>query len=599
MKQTSITFAMARFIFISYLALALLTTFIVVTQAVKSVDEQQQAFVALETDTINHNYRQFISNHQMILQEQSEQPLIVQSMMQGDVNILKVAEYFRHLKFLGRQHQLSLLDFEGQFIYSTQDNSAYHHTNSPWLGPLLTGKKARYLTIKKIENHYYWVLAQSVKYNGQVEGIITVTIDIDTINQSVKGLTGLAIELFYQAKPIALFGKFNDGIKRTIEWPQQQISIEFTYDDTSIKNAIDQLIIQLTVFIVIAILIITCFAYLFARRYIVNPILNLNHATSSLEDGEQHTPLTTDIKITELANLTTSFNNMSATIVKREQALLASQKQLIKSHEDLKESEAQRLQNEKMASLGVLVAGIAHEINNPIGFVKSNIDTLQEYWLDIQALLDEMNQKIYEPHAKLLLDELYQKYDATFVIDDISPLIDSTNDGISRVTEIIRSLKTFARTNAPDMVMADVNEGLTATLVMAQNELKYHCDITTELGQLPTILMYPSKINQVFMNLLLNAGQAIEERGEITIKTYTQDNDIVIEISDTGSGIAPDKITQIFTPFYTSKPVGQGTGLGLAISHKIIKQHHGRIDVKSTLGHGSCFKVILPIITAS
>lgn len=597
MKKISISFAMARFIFVSYLALALLTSFIVVSQAVKSVDQQQQTFVKLETDTISKSYRQFLTNHQMILREQSEHPLIIQSMMQSDVNRLKIAEYFSHLKFLGRQHQLSLLDFQGQFIYATHGNAAFYHDDASWVQSLLNGSQTQHIAIKKVENNYYWVLAQTVRYHGEVEGILTVSIAVDALIKTIGAPQGLAIKLLYNNELIASFGTVDNGITRHIDWAIDGLSLIFVYDDTSINQAIDQLIIQLTVLIVIAILIISGLAFYYGRRYIVSPVLGLAKATNSLEYGDVYEPLKTEIKIKELATLTKNFNQMSQTIRHREQALLTSKQELEQSHKDLQESEAQRIQNEKMASLGVLVAGVAHEINNPIGFVKSNIDTLQHYWSDIRQLLDELNSLPGAPELSQKIAEIYAKYDAAFIIDDINPLIDSTNNGIFRVTEIIKSLKTFARNDSPDKVLSDINEGVSATLVMAQNELKYHCDIDVDLCTVPATLMFPSKINQVLMNLLLNAGQAIEGKGKISVSTGVSGNNIFVKITDDGMGIEKEKLAQIFMPFYTSNPVGQGTGLGLSISHRIIEQHDGKIEVESTVGQGSCFTVYLPILS--
>ncbi len=597
MKKISISFAMARFIFVSYLALALFTSFIVVSQAVKSVDQQQQTFVKLETDTIGKSYRQFLTNHQMILKEQSEHPLIIQSMMQSDVNRLKIAEYFTHLKFLGRQHHLSLLDFEGQFIYSTHQNPQFYHNDARWIAKMLSGENTQHITVKEIEGEFYWVLAQTVQYHDEVEGIISVTIAINALSDTMDIPQGLAIKLIYQDKLIAQFGTVNNGITRHKDWAIDNLSLVFVYDDTEINNSITQLIIQLSVLIIIAILIISSLAFYYSRRYIVSPVLGLAKATNSLEDGDTYEPLKTEIKIKELATLTQNFNQMSQTIRQREQALLSSKQALEQSHKDLKESEAQRIQNEKMASLGVLVAGIAHEINNPIGFVKSNIDTLQHYWSDVSQLLNDLNSLPVPPELSQQIATLYEKYDATFIVDDINPLIDSTNDGIMRVTEIIKSLKTFARSDSPNKVMSNINEGLNATLVMAQNELKYHCDINVELGTVPDTLMFPSKINQVLMNLLVNAGQAIEEKGTISVSTGVSGDNIVVKIADDGMGIPEEKLAQIFMPFYTSKPVGQGTGLGLAISHRIIEQHDGKIEVESTVGQGSCFTIYLPILS--
>jgi len=598
MNQTSISFAMAKFIFVSYLALALVTTFIVVNQAVKSVNEQQQAFITLQMQTISDNYRLFLDNHLTILNAQSKRPIIVQTLMKNNDNAQIIAEHLKHLRFLGEKYDHSLLDFDGELVYSTNENPDFSHDEATWLKNLLENKVSDYIVLEKIENNYYWVLAAPVTYNNSVEGIFTTTIPIERIHHqhgSSSELQTLSIELIHNQQPIALFGHIETGIKRQKQWPKLDLILNFTFDDTAIKSSITELIVQLTLLILFAILIITLLAYYLGYRYIVTPISALALATSSLDDGDLLVPLKADLKIKELSNLFNNFNHMSRSISKREQDLISSKQLLIQSHEDLKMSESQRMQSEKMASLGVLVAGVAHEINNPIGFVKSNIDTLKSYWLDIQDLLFQLQSEVTTPQQKEQLSALYKKYDIDFLLEDINPLIDSTTSGITRVTEIIQSLKSFARADAPEKVLADLNEGLNATIVMAKHELKYHCKLDIDLAPLPPILMHPSKLNQVFMNLLINAGQAIEHDGTISVKTSIKEEHVLITITDTGCGIAPDKLDQIFTPFYTSKPIGQGTGLGLSICHRIIAQHNGTINVISELGHGSSFTISLPI----
>jgi signal transduction histidine kinase len=194
-----------------------------------------------------------------------------------------------------------------------------------------------------------------------------------------------------------------------------------------------------------------------------------------------------------------------------------------------------------------------------------------------------------------IYERLAKKYELAFLFNDAPPLIQSSISGIDRVAEIVQNLKTFARVDQPDKALIDINEGIKATLNMVHNELKYCCTVNLDLQPLPKITGFPGKLNQVFMNLLINAGQAMTEKGELFVRSFIADAHIVIEIEDTGKGIEADKIAQIFVPFFTSKPIGEGTGLGLSISHQIIKQHNGEITAKSELGKGSCFTVYLPI----
>ena len=220
---------------------------------------------------------------------------------------------------------------------------------------------------------------------------------------------------------------------------------------------------------------------------------------------------------------------------------------------------------------------------------------LRDYFVDIEKYYHTSLLNLTNETQRAIQQDLAKKHDIEFFLKDIPPLLESSIGGVERVTEIVQSLKTFARIDLPDKSIVDINEGLNATLNMVWNELKFNCKIHVDLKPLPRIFAYPGKLNQVFMNLLINAGQSIDDKGNIYVRTYVKNNDIVVEVKDTGCGINPEHLSQIFTPFYTTKAIGEGTGLGLSISHQIIEQHDGRLDVVSTLGEGSCFSLYLPI----
>ena len=270
----------------------------------------------------------------------------------------------------------------------------------------------------------------------------------------------------------------------------------------------------------------------------------------------------------------------------------------------LEEAHNQLLQSEKMASIGQLAAGVAHELNNPIGFVNSNLGTLDGYLHDLLFILDAYDKAMSDGDfaadsegAKSRIEHICKERDFDFVRDDIFQLIAESREGIDRVRRIVLDLKTFSRAGVQESDYADLNQGLESTLNIVWNELKYKCKVIKELGELPPVYCQASQINQVFLNLLVNAGQAIEENGEITLRTRLADEGrlVVVEVSDTGKGIATENLSRIFDPFFTTKPVGKGTGLGLSLSYSIVQAHHGRIEVDSKLGQGTTFRVILPI----
>lgn len=276
---------------------------------------------------------------------------------------------------------------------------------------------------------------------------------------------------------------------------------------------------------------------------------------------------------------------------------LSMQRQLNKR---LEEAHNQLLQSEKMASIGQLAAGIAHELNNPIGFVHSNVGTLEGYLRDLMDIIDcyeEYTSSLgEEAPPRVRIEQIKDERDFKYVREDIFNLLSESKDGLNRVRKIVQDLKSFSHVGEQEWQAADLHQGLDSTLNIVWNELKYKCKIIKEYGDLPKVFCLISQLNQVFMNLLINAGQAIESTGTITMRTALHDEDsVLIEICDTGKGIDTEHLNRIFEPFFTTKPVGKGTGLGLSLSYSIIERHHGRIEVSSVVGQGSCFRIIIPI----
>jgi len=270
------------------------------------------------------------------------------------------------------------------------------------------------------------------------------------------------------------------------------------------------------------------------------------------------------------------------------------QRQLI---HQLEEAHNQLLQSEKLASIGQLAAGVAHEINNPIGFVYSNLGTLQRYVVDLLKLielldsLDAERGSVHSEQIKLLK----QQIDFDFLRSDIMALINESTDGAARVRRIVQDLRDFSRPSAAEWQLADLHRGLDSTINVAWNEIKYKAEVIREYGNIPEIECLPFQLNQVFLNLLVNAAHAIEKQGKITIRTRCDKNTVMISISDTGCGISPEIINRIFDPFFTTKPIGKGTGLGLSVAYGIVAKHGGEITVTSRAGEETEFTIKLPI----
>ena len=267
--------------------------------------------------------------------------------------------------------------------------------------------------------------------------------------------------------------------------------------------------------------------------------------------------------------------------------------------ERLEEAHNQLLQSEKMASIGQLAAGVAHEINNPIGFVSANLGSLGKYvdqLLDVLAAYETLRAQLpADAPAVAQVEAAERVADLAYLREDIPALIAESLDGIVRVRRIVQDLKDFSHVDSGEWQWADLHQGLDSTLNVANNEIKYKAEVVKAYGQLPRVECLGSQINQVFLNLLVNAAHAIAERGVITIRTGSAGNEVWVEIADTGSGIPPENLTRIFDPFFTTKPIGTGTGLGLSLSYGIVKKHHGRIEVASEPGKGTTFRVTLPV----
>ncbi len=262
----------------------------------------------------------------------------------------------------------------------------------------------------------------------------------------------------------------------------------------------------------------------------------------------------------------------------------------------LSDMQGQLLQSEKMASIGLLAAGVAHEINNPLAFISSNFGALERDAKDILKLIGAFEgvEGLLPGDARAPVAFMKQDIGLDDIRQDLDALFAESREGLQRVKHIVQNLKDFSRPGGTEKEMADLEQGLNSTLNVAWNEIKYKADVVKEYAGVPELYCLPSQINQVFLNLLINAAHAIEGKGTIVVRTGYDDKVVWVEIEDNGSGIAPEHLDHIFEPFFTTKPVGKGTGLGLSIVYGIVQGHQGTIAVKSEVGKGTVFRVALP-----
>jgi signal transduction histidine kinase len=346
---------------------------------------------------------------------------------------------------------------------------------------------------------------------------------------------------------------------------------------------------------------------LISAKIVTKPLKELVKGTEEFSKGNlsyRAKVLTND----EIGKLAKAFNLMAGNLdhlyeslelqVKERTAELADKKELVeKALREVQETQAMLIHNEKMTSLGQLVAGVAHELNNPINFIYGNLEHLKNYVNDLINLITiyQKNEHAFSDETKEELEKAKEDYDYLFIKEDLPSLIKSCKDGSERCKQIVLDLRNFSRLDEAVIKEVDLHEGLDSTLNILKNKYKNRINIHKNYGDIPKLNCYAGQLNQVFMNILDNASYAIKSNGDVTITTTFDEKYIIIIIKDSGEGISQELISKIFDPFFTTKPVGHGTGLGLSISYKVIKKHNGIIEVESQKDNGTKFTIKLPL----
>lgn len=372
-------------------------------------------------------------------------------------------------------------------------------------------------------------------------------------------------------------------------------------------------------YIILAIVFIVCgFASAsILAKMVTKPIQELYKGAIKFSKGEWdfRIEVETDDEIGQLAG---SFNNMAdelsqmyeslelkveertKELAKKNQEVEIKNDEIEKAYKELKAAQVKLVHSEKMSSLGQLVAGVAHELNNPINFIYGNIEHLKNYAHDMKDLIDKYTsfEESLTDSQKEEISEIKEEIDYEYLLEDLDDLLDSCKEGSERTRQIVLDLRNFSRLDEANLKEVNIHEGIDSTLNILHNKYKNCIEVIKNYDQsIPNIFCFAGQLNQVFMNLLANAAQAIDKKGQgtVTITTQKDDSHVKIIISDSGCGITAENLSKIFDPFFTTKDVGEGTGLGLSVSYGIIEKHNGTITVESKIGEGTTFTVKIPL----
>ncbi|WP_430882567.1 sensor histidine kinase [Fusibacter sp. JL216-2] len=584
---TSVSIAVMGLFMLSFMAF----------QLTKTIDQIEVNHIDNNKAFIESVIISFLDVREAALEDVASQSIVIKSTLHPENTHQLIKEYLDGLTLLSKDYNMSLYDMNGQVIYKESNISELSDSDNSWIEKLVSGELTHYITIHE-NKVYWWFIAVPVIHNGSTYGILTAEIPVTDIFASteIKNMPrDMKLDLLYDNTVILSVGEVNEGITHYDNIEEIDVTIAFTLDRATTNHMINMLLLSHIIAIIVMTFITIAILIYLSKRFITMPVNEIRCLAMQLAEGKVEEIEFTDSKIVELKALTNQFIDMSSKIRERESDLLDANASLEIKNEQLKtavskleDAQGQMIQQEKLASIGHLAAGVAHELNNPIGFVSSNFSILKNYFEDLSDYIKSQKDcRITD--------------DIQYIVDDIPELISDSQEGLNRVTSIVKNLRNFSRVDNFERSDYDLNKGIESTLIVAKNEYKYVADVETDLSDIPVVYAKGSEINDVLLNLIINATHAISslnmsEKGVIRIKTYSDNNHVSVEITDNGPGIQEEVIPRIFDPFFTTKEPGKGTGLGLNIAYNtIVNKHNGVLEAKSKYGEGATFTVRLPI----
>lgn len=636
-----LTRALILFVSVFTLTFTVLVGGIIYYQVGRFFNSAQAEVIEHGLDHIKQTLYTFLDNHRQVLEDQARLPLLVEAVSRPEARSRTLVRFLENIDVLGSRCRLALLDAQGRAIFSSMGElSGESYGDEVWFHQLVGGRRDAYVGISGGKRLSYWQIAVPVLDANRLRGALMAEIDLAEL-QIFENMPGVfehfQVQLVSRGQVIASRGETFQGDPQEIELEGLGLILRYESDFRSVSLARNALIVKVFAGILIVTLLLLLSALYLAERLYVRPLKKLGRLAhdASAEKSIGHVPV--DQKLKEISALAEDFNWMIDQRNLRESELREARDKLEwrvkertsaleQSRLDLEEvnnnleltvqaktrkldlARSQMIVQEKLASVGQLAAGVAHELNNPINFVRTNFAVLQDNFSDLLEILQEYERIAVEAEKGAMLKEhcrtvrkLEEQMNISFIKKDIPVLFDESEHGFMQIATIIQAMRDFSRVDqGGERRRADLNKGIEDTLRLARNEYKYVAEVEKNLGELTEILCSLEELNQVFLNLVVNSAHAIAEtgkrpRGLISISTWQDEANIYCEFRDNGTGIPQDIRDRIFDPFFTTKPPGKGTGLGLSISYDIIvRKHSGTISLNCPEEGGSIFTISLP-----
>ena len=595
------TVLITTFIVSVFVLITVLTAAMVYYTVDRTFEADRERYMKRQIHHIRSMFVSYVDTREKLAADYADYPLIRLGVRKPDSTRQIVKNFMDTLRFFGKKHQFVLLDRQGELIYSTMPAPIFDMKKEDFPANLNEDADSGFSELVEHNGRFYLNILAPVAYRGQLKGffgcILPAELMVDDLEVHESEGFNMHVSVLKNERTVAETGGKPDGITRTVEFMPPDFRISLTIDNRFQEEANRSLVTRLVLFrICLAGLLIVAVLALM-HRWIIKPLHTLGEMADQWGKGRAPESGSYRFWIKELKDFRKRFEQMHSRLLQREEDLKKKTEELERANARIRQDQSILIRQEKLSSIGQLAAGVAHELNTPISFVYSNFEILEGYLKSIRGLIDEYEKEL----DKDVTAALREKYDMDYILEDMASLVPDNLEGLSRVTSIVSTLKDFSRVDQSDRLSSvNIEESIQTTLEVARNEIKYVADVETRFAGVRAVMVRPDEINQVFLNIIVNAAQAVKEadlreRGKITIETWEDDEAVYCSICDTGPGIGDEVIGKIFDPFFTTKPVGKGTGLGLNISYDIIvNRHGGTITVENAREGGACFQIRLP-----